>query len=177
MALPLQRRQQPLSQWFGWAGVVFVVLWTALAGLRSQELLGLLVREPVMVAIVPTEDVDAIEGAVPFAWVALVLLAGVKRWAPPRSASAFVQLGAIALLSWLLTSFANTFWDWHYDRWLLQVVKTFHDGVGVLRFAVIACRGALAREKCGCWGRSPWRPASSTSRPRSSSPASGGAVA
>lgn len=120
-------RERPArGQWFGWVGVVLVVLWTVLSGLRS------------------TTDVHAIEGAVPFACVALVLLAGMKRWAPPRTSSTFAQLGGVALLAWLLTSFAGAFsMNWGRDPWLLQVVETFHHGSGSLRFGVVALAVAL----------------------------------
>jgi hypothetical protein len=116
----------PRSQWFGWGGVVLVVAWTVLSGLGSST------------------DVLAIDGALPFACVALPLLVGLKRWAPPRASSAFVQLGAIALLAWLLTSFASAFsMNWGSDPWLLQVVETFHHGAASLRFGVIALAIAL----------------------------------
>jgi hypothetical protein len=109
------------TRWIGWAGVVAILLWMALAAARS------------------TRGIEHLEGPVSFELLALALLGAMMRWFAPVGSSVFMRFGAVVLLAWLVSAWAGAWsMNWGAEPWLIAMVQTFQHLDDLARFVVVA---------------------------------------
>jgi hypothetical protein len=114
------------TRFLGWAGIAAILMWMGFAAWRSPS------------------GIQDLEGPVWFEVLAFVLLGAMMRWPPPTGASPFARLGAVVLLSWLLSSWVGAWsMNWGDEPWLIAMVQTFQHLEHFGRFMVVVVAVAL----------------------------------